>query len=79
MKDIIIRAGEIKRKNIPFYLDENAFYAFIERLTNKNYADKFIVRQKASESGMDEYKLVDEGDKMVIEATSGSAAGVCFN
>ena len=79
MKDIIIRAGEIKRENIPFYLDENAFYAFIERLTNKNYADKFIVRQKASESGMDEYKLFDEGDKIVIEATSGSAAGVCFN
>ena len=79
MKDILILAGKTKKENIPFYLDEKAFYDFIARLTNKKYADKFIIRQISSESGMDEYRLFDEGDKIVIEATSGSAAGVAFN
>lgn len=79
MKDIIIDAGKIKRQNIPFYLDENAFNGLIARLTNKTYADKFVVRAIASVSGTDEYRLFDEGDKIVVEATSGSAAGVAFN
>lgn len=79
MKEVIIKAGEVKRNNIPFYLDENEFYAFVERLTNKTYADSFTVRKIASSSGMDEYRLFDEGDKTVIEATSGSAAGVGLN
>ena len=30
-------------------------------------------------TGMDAYKLFDEGDKIVIEATSGVAACVAFN
>lgn len=79
MKDVILKAGEIKRQNIPFYLDGKEFYAFVERLTNKRYADAIAVRQIRSESGMDEYRLFDEGEKIIIEATSGSAAGVCFN
>ena len=79
MKETIIKAGQIKRRNIPFRLDEKAFYGLIERLTNKTYADKFTVRQISSDSGMDEYRLFDEGDGIVIEATSGSAAGVAFN
>ena len=79
MRETIIKAGEIKRQNIPFFLNKNAFYGLIERLTNKTYADKFVVRQIPSKSGMDEYFIFDEGDKIVIEATSGSAAGVAFN
>ena len=59
MKDVILKAGEIKRQNIPFSLDGKEFYAFVERLTNKRYADAIAVRQIRSESGMDEYRLFD--------------------
>ena len=79
MKDIVLKAGSIKRRNIPFYFDKNAFFGLIERLTNKKYVEKFVLREIPSESGMDEYRLFDEGEKIVIEATSGVAAGVCFN
>ncbi len=76
---IVEKAGEVKRENIPFSFNEKEFYFFIKRIAGGKYADKFIVSQKTSQSGFDEYELYDEGDKIVIRATSGSSAGVAFN
>lgn len=73
------KAAEIKRRNIPFCLDEKAFNRLVLRLTSKEYAERIIVRQIASKSGYDEYSLFDDNGKIVIEATSGVAAGVALN
>ena len=73
-EDIRKRAGETKRRNIPFYLDEGAVLGLIRRVAGEEYASRFRIRQRASESGMDEYDLYCEGGHVCIDATSGVAA-----
>lgn len=72
-------AGVVKRRNIPFYLDEKAFYAFVSRVTQGKYTDKISVTQKQSESGFDEYLLIAKDGKIQITATSGTSAGSALN
>lgn len=78
-QSIVKQAGEIKRENIPFYMDIKEFKKLVKRIAGKEYADKIVPIPMASKSGFDEYELYDEADKIVIKATSGSAAGVAFN
>lgn len=78
-QEIVEKAGQIKRENIPFRLDEKEFYQFVKRIAGKRYADLIRVEVIPSKSGFDEYALYDEDEKIVIQATSGSAAGVAFN
>lgn len=78
-QEIVQRAGQIKRENIPFMLDKTEFYRFVKRIAGKKYADRIQVEQIPSKSGFDEYVVCDEDGKIVIRATSGSAAGVAFN
>lgn len=73
------RAGETKRRNIPFYLNEASVRALIARVAGENYASVFRIRQIASQSGMDEYELYCENGNICIAATSGVAAAVAFN
>ncbi len=73
------RAGETKRRNIPFYLDEEAVRGLIRRVAGEGYASLFRIRRRESESGMDEYDLYCEGGHVCIDATSGVAAAVAFN
>lgn len=72
-------AGAVKQKNIPFTLDKNEFYAFVERVANRTYAERVMVEQMPSENGMDGYELSDCDGKVLIKATSGVAAAVAFN
>ncbi len=72
-------AGVIKRKNIPFHLDEQAFYAFVDRVTDGKYTNRISVTQKESESGFDEYTLTAKNGKITITATSGVSAGSALN
>ncbi len=78
-EDIRKRAGETKRRNIPFYLDEGAVLGLIRRVAGEEYASRFRIRQRASESGMDEYDLYCEGGHVCIDATSGVAAAAAGN
>lgn len=78
-QEIVKKVGAIKRENIPFVLDEKQFKGVIERIAGKAYADTFVIEQKVSLSGFDEYELYDNGATIVLKATSGSAAGVAFN
>lgn len=72
-------AGEVKRKNIPFYLNEGAVKSLITRVAGKAYADAFDISQMPSENGYDGYKIYCENGKIKIEATSGVAAAVAFD
>ena len=69
----------VKQRNIPFYADEKAFIAFVDRVTQGKYGKKVHFAQKRSESGFDEYSLFVRGGEIFIEATSGSAGGVALN
>ncbi|MEG0570814.1 MAG: alpha-N-acetylglucosaminidase [Oscillospiraceae bacterium] len=72
-------AENMRDKNLFEHLDEKAVKALILRVTHKeSYADKFIVR-KMQRAGHDSFKLYNEGDKIVIEATSGVSACAGFN
>ena len=50
-------------------------WGLIRRVAGEEYASRFRIRQRASESGMDEYDLYCEGGHVCIDATSGVAAG----
>ena len=78
-KAVVEAAAAVKRKNIPFNLDEQAFYELVCRVAGKKYADFIEVRKKKSESGFDEYVISQAEKGLRIEATSGSAAAVAFN
>lgn len=73
------KIGEVKRKNIPFYLDEKAFKGFVDRVTNGKYGDRVRVFQTESKNGYDEYRLTAKDGWIEIHATSGVCAGVAFN
>lgn len=73
------RAGEIKRRNIPFRLEEEAFLALVSRVTDGKYRDRVRIRQSESESGFDEYRCKAEENVLTIFATSGVAGAVAFN
>ena len=69
----------IKQKNIPFYADQKAFVAFVDRVTDGKYG-KFIRFTKIeSESGFDEYRLRCVDGLIEIFATSGNAGGSALN
>lgn len=70
-----------KKNNLGNMLIEEEVLNLIERVTeSKAYCEKIIVRQVDEEkTGMDAYRIYDEGEKIVIEATSGVAACVAFN
>ena len=78
-KAVVEAAAAVKRKNIPFNLDEQAFYELVCRVAGKKDADFIVVRKKKSESGFDEYVISQAENGLRIEATSGSAAAVAFN
>lgn len=78
-EQILKSAAEVKRKNIPFSLDEKAFGELIKRVAGDIYAEFVKVRKKESESGFDEYIISDTDSGILIEATSGSAAASAFN
>lgn len=73
------KVKKVKIKNIPFRFNHHEFYKLIGRLTNKLYIDKIVLKTISSSSGFDEYSLFDDNNKIVIEATSGIAAGVALN
>ncbi len=81
MNNILDKIAEKKKKNLGNTLVEEEILNLIERVTeSKTYREKFIVRQISEEkTGMDAYRLYDEGKKIIIEATSGVAACVAFN
>lgn len=74
-----LKAGEIKRKNIPFVLDVKEFKELVRRVANDSYADFITTVQIPSSSGMDEYEISDTADGLLIRATSGVAAASAFN
>lgn len=76
MKDAV---GYIKRKNIPFYAEEQAFIRFVDRVTDGKYGDKVCFSVKDSKSGFDEYVLSANAGIIYIKATSGAAGGAAIN
>ena len=71
--------NKIKQKNIPFFAEENAFIAFVDRVTGGKYGKFVRFIKKESESGFDEYVLKCKDGIIEIQATSGSAGGSAFN
>lgn len=47
----------VRAKGIPFYADENAFIAFVDRVTDGKYGKFVRFIKKESETGLDEYVL----------------------
>lgn len=76
MKDI---AGQIKRKNIPFHGEKEAFSSFVNRVTGGKYTDKVRFSLIESASGFDEYVLTVTDGIIDIKATSGTAGGAALN
>lgn len=79
MNNIIKQAAEVKKKNIPFSLDSDAFYGLVSRVAGKKYADYIKVEKICSESGFDEYSVENAENGIKIKATSGSVAAFAFN
>ena len=73
------RIGVVKRKNIPFCLNETEFKCFVDRVTNGKYGKFVRITKKVSESGFDEYTLNVKGGIIEIQATSGTAGGSALN
>ena len=67
------------RKIADFNCVQAEFYEFVNRVTNGKYAGKVELFELASGTGLDEYSLRAKGGKIVIYATSGSAAGSALN
>ena len=68
MKKVFDKIAEKKKKNLGNTLIEEEVLKLIKRVTESEvYCEKFVVRQIDEEkTGMDAYKLFDEGDKIVI-------------
>lgn len=77
--DLLVKAGTIKRENIPFQLDVHEFKALVARVTNTRYAESIQVVQLSSMDGMDEYEISDGSEGLLIQATSGVAAASALN
>lgn len=71
--------NKVKQNNIPFYAEENAFIAFVDRVTDGKYGKFVRFIKKESESGFDEYILRCKNSIIEIQATSGTAGGAAFN
>ena len=71
--------GNIKRKNIPFFADEQAFLEFANRVTHGKYQNKICFEQVKSTSGYDEYSLFAKNGMIHIAATCGCAGGTALN
>lgn len=72
-------AGKVKRKNIPFTADEEAFLVFADRVTGGKYRGAIRFEKQESRSGFDEYELEAKGGRILIRATSGTAGGAALN
>ena len=71
--------NKVKQNNIPFYAEEKAFIAFVDRVTEGKYGKFVRFIKKESESGFDEYILRCKNSIIEIQATSGTAGGAAFN
>ncbi len=69
----------VKQRNLPFYVDEKAFVAFVDRVTQGKYGKRVHFQRKESESGFDEYNLSVRSGEIFIQATSGCAGGAALN
>ena len=79
MKDVLKKIADKKSANHNGNIDENALYDLIMRVTKrKDYADKFRFL-KTNNTAFDSYVMYDEGEKIVVEASSGVAAAVAIN
>ena len=78
-EETIRKAGEIKRRNIPFFLNVDEFYGLVNRIAGEKFVRHISVIQIPSETGMDEYRIYDIESGIQIEATSGVAAASAFN
>ena len=72
-------AGAVKRKNIPFEADAEAFLAFADRVTGGKYKTAIRFQKLESTSGFDEYELEAREGIISIRATSGTAGGAALN
>lgn len=75
------RIARIKNRNMKSILDERAVKELIYRVTkSEKYREKFKVRPiREKNEGYDRFILSDDGDKILISATSGVAACAGFN
>lgn len=69
---------EIKKTTIPDVFNESEVLALIERVAGRAYAERVTLRRIDSD-GFDEYRVSDEGEGILIEATSGASAAYGFN
>ena len=51
-QELLVKAGNIKRENMPFQLDTNEFKALVVRVANETYAENIQVEQISSSEGM---------------------------
>lgn len=72
-------AGIVKRRNIPFEADAEAFAAFADRVTEGKYGKCIRFEKSDSVSGFDEYELEAKGGIITIRASSGAAGGSALN
>lgn len=79
MNRTVLAAAKVKQQNLPFYMDATALHDLVYRVAGKVYAENFLFEQIESENGFDEYFIEDINNKILIKATSGSAAAVAFN
>ena len=49
--------ADVKRKNIPFFIDEKEFIKLVDRVTESKYGEKTKITRIESKSGFDEYYL----------------------
>lgn len=71
--------GAVKRRNIPFDADAEAFRDFADRVTGGKYGKAIRFEKQESVSGFDEYALEAKGGIIDIKATSGTAGGAALN
>ena len=77
--EIIEKSKKIKLRNIPDFLNEEAFYSLVKRVAKDEYCDGILVKKIATDSGYDCYRMYWQKDKLVIEASGGSSLAAAFN
>lgn len=73
------QAGAIKRRNIPFHLEEETFLSLVFRVTKGKYRDRVKISKMESRSGFDEYRYRAQDGVLTIFATSGVAGAAAFD